>query len=841
MDAAAWVVDHTGAHKPAATLRDWSQTMAEKLRGLASDPNSTMYKSRELGGMIAATAPLAEIDIASSAARAARAGKLATSVARYADMAAQGAAAGGLTSRGENVGENMAMGAVLAPAIGATVDKVLPVLIKGSEAVSNSKVAQAIRDRFASGSGEAGAAASTAGEADAALLAKGWKPDEIAQGWRKGPDGQAEFAASPSIRKGYEVVGAQTPEGRLQVQTENTPTASPAANPVAPPIEGGRPPIDQATLAAAVRSAGAKGGEMTPASYVDAYMAGKGRGGTAQDLALQQYAANNAKAIEQEFATRAAGEQAAPDANTAAPAPAEDDVTRLRDALGSRGARRGLESDINWPPEVQEQAQRLVSEGMPLDQALREAEITYIGGQPTLAHVTRNPADQRAMWEGAKQDTVEGQRLATQIASNNGALHATLQGDIGNLGGVPAQGEAAEAAARSLAAAADRGREEVSRLYHEAEQAGGQVRVAPEEVYSVVSNPRHQAAVTNEGAAFIRGLRARLDQLTREGRRGLTGSELDQLHQHASFAFDPSASKEVNKLIWEAKDAINFHLDQIGEAGPAYAKARAAHRAWAEQYENPEGVRKLIARNVEGAFKHDENWRRADGLITTLADRPFIQVVKQLRAVGDTRTLQRMKATIIQSAYEYATGARGGNAVDQIGNSPVSGKLFMSKLDAIGMPKLKALFSPAELGRLATIGRAASHLNEAVPGTVNTSGTASALLNALRAVSAPEKAGAMGKMAKAAAHVGLGMTTHGAGNIALEGMTHAAGATKAAMARAEVAEQLRRMMDPSAARAAQRAEAERVAEALRRRSTARTISSRTPPIVGSAQQQQRRK
>jgi hypothetical protein len=60
-------------------------------------------------------------------------------------------------------------------------------------------------------------------------------------------------------------------------------------------------------------------------------------------------------------------------------------------------------------------------------------------------------------------------------------------------------------------------------------------------------------------------------------------------------------------------------------------------------------------------------------------------------------------------------------------------------------------------------------------------------------------------------------------------------------ARKELAEQLRRMMRPSAARAAEREEARRMAEALRRRATARTISNRTPPIVGSAQQQQRRK
>jgi hypothetical protein len=961
MDAAAWVTEKTGDKKSADTLRNWSQTMADKLRGFASNPDSTMYKSRELAGMIAATAPVAEIDPLSALARSARAKPLATALARYADMAAQGGSAGALTSRGENVGENAAAGALLAPALGAVVDKGLPLLLKAGEKVSGSKLAQALRSRMATGAADAAPAAADAG-GDSSLAAQGWKPDEIAQGWRRGADGTPEYAPAPTIRRGNQVGvddpsnanGGVGPDGRMTVNINGGVPEAPAA----PPIQGDKPPIDPATLAAAVRAAGNKGGEITPASYVDAYLAGKGRGTTPEDLSLQQYAANNGPEVELAFKQRqwrdavdqmtanqggevpgaiehpdvgpidvvwgnkdgglqhimakhpevvdnlpqivrdmdvvqrtpnrvqlesadhhatvrldydgqakkwlltafkkeaapaltddgrvsAGGQDVSPDrgadASIAQGAAGSNDVDRLRAALGSRGARRGLESDINWPPEVQAHAQQLVAEGMPLDHALREAEITYAGGRPTLAHVTRNPADQRGMWEGAKQDTPEGQQLATQIANNNNALHSTIQGDIGALGGVPAQGEATEAAARSLARDADRGREEVSQLYHQAEQSSGQVRVAPEEVYAVVSDPRHQAAVTNEGAAFIRGLRARLDQLTRNGRRGLTGPELDQLHQHASFAFDPMTSKEVNKLIWEAKDAINFHLDQIGEAGPAYARARAAHRNWAEQYENPEGVRKLIARNVEGAFKHDDNWRRADGLITTLADRPFIQVVKQLRRINDSRTLDRMKATVIQSAYEYATGARGGNAVDMLGNSPVSGKLFLSKLDAIGMPKLQALFSPAELGRLATIGRAASHLNEAVPGTVNTSGTASTLINALRAIKGPEKSSAKAKIAKSLAHLALGVTTHGAGNVALEGVSHAAGASQAAKARAELAEQLRLMMDPSASRAADRAASQRLADNLRRRATARTISSRTPPIVGSAQQQQRQK
>lgn len=49
---------------------------------------------------------------------------------------------------------------------------------------------------------------------------------------------------------------------------------------------------------------------MTVAEYVDRYLAGEGRGDTPDDIALQQFAANHATAIEQEFADRAAAADA---------------------------------------------------------------------------------------------------------------------------------------------------------------------------------------------------------------------------------------------------------------------------------------------------------------------------------------------------------------------------------------------------------------------------------------------------------------------------------------------------------------------------------------------------
>lgn len=55
---------------------------------------------------------------------------------------------------------------------------------------------------------------------------------------------------------------------------------------------------------------------MTVEQYVDDYMAGKGRGNTPEDLEYQQFAANHAEAIEQEFQRRAAGQAVPPSGET---------------------------------------------------------------------------------------------------------------------------------------------------------------------------------------------------------------------------------------------------------------------------------------------------------------------------------------------------------------------------------------------------------------------------------------------------------------------------------------------------------------------------------------------
>ena len=813
MDAAAWVTDRAGAPKSADTLRRWAGNLDNATANLAHDPNSNNFAVGKFGGEVAALAPIAEVAPLTAASKAGKVGNLAAMLARYGDMAGQGAAAGALTSKGENVGEKALTGAVLAPALGAAVDTIAPTAIKLAEGAAKSRIIKAVTDRLAAGDGNAAAAV----EAPAATQTirkgsdlAGWTDDEIAQGWRRDASGNTEFALEGT-----------TPKAGVKIDVARPGEAFPGDRPATAGTPGAKPASASSDASPEV------------SAYVDAYMTGQGRGSSADDLKMQQFAANHASEIEKEFARRAAADQPAPE-GAAKPNPAANPA-EIAQALGSSGARSGIEATTDLPPDVADHYARLRVEGVPPDQALREADITAAGAKPTIAAVTRNPEEQAATWEGAKQATPEGRALSAQIAENNAAVLAKVQGLVEDHGGVPYQGEAAQTAATSLAKASDAERQRVTDLYARAAQEGGaEATASPVPLNLFFKTPEAKAPVTSEGRAFVTGMRRQLAAVTDNGEKPVTAADLERLRQSANSAYNPTG-KEVNSLIGQFKAAIDERFDEIGKASVAYRAARAAHKNWAAAYENPEGVSKLIRRDAQGNFAHSDNWRSAEGFVSSTADKQFVQVVRQLKANGDTRAIARLKASVLQRAYEKATS----NATDRLGNSTISGKRFFDTLNGVGTTKLQAIFSPPELAQIASIGRAARALNEAVPGTVNSSNTASALAKALMGHQPSGKAKATRTAMRIGGHVVGAATGHLGGNVAVEGAHIVAKAIGERSNAAKLAAALRESMDPATARAAQRSQAKRMAEGLRRHALAKAAAKKTSPVTGAIEGQRK--
>lgn len=499
------------------------------------------------------------------------------------------------------------------------------------------------------------------------------------------------------------------------------------------------------------------------------------------------------------------------------------DPPTIADALD---ARTGIRGTSEMPQPVQEHYNRLTSQGVDPKEALREADILNVpGAKPTVAAVTRNPADQRALIEGAKLDTPEGQALSMQLAQNNAALHQKVAGMVEQHGGVPGQGEAAQTAAVSLAKASDAERAAVAAKYKAAQAANDNVEAAVPitPLTELLDTTAFKAPTNAESRQLISGIRRQIQELSKANGGRFTPAQLEELRQASNAAYNKMGGG-VNDTITKINSAIDHSLDMVGDVSPLYKEARAAHKAWASKYANPKGVSSLIRRDAQGNFLNEDNWRAAEGFVSKTADRDFVQIVRQLKANGDEQALARLKASIIQRAYERA----GRTAADQAGNATFNGRIFLDHLNQIGMTKLEALFSKAEIADLASTGRAAIAMNEPVTGAANTSNTSSALLNALANRNAKPR-GLATKVAKAGAHLIGGHVAPGAANLAIEAVDHATGAATSRSSAKKLAAALSDAMSPEAARASAKAEAKRLADAVsRRRVTAKTTRAAIP-------------
>lgn len=587
--------------------------------------------------------------------------------------------------------------------------------------------------------------------------------------------------------------------------------------------------------------------------------------------------------------------------NVSGPAPISPE------ALGSRGARTGIEAHDQMPPEVAAHYKALTDQGVAPDEALREADIRANGGSPTAATVTRNPAMMQAEKEGAKASSAEGQALNTQAAENNQALHTTAQGLVSDLGGAPAPGEAIQSAAESLKAASDTDRSAVRAAYKAADeeaaakagatdaasqkarddhaqlvdelkaaaaardsrlvQGGGTpgrppvLPAAPtpepapgyidlSSVRSALHTPQLANPTVEGGKTMRSGVLGLMDAFGRKGDM-YTANEAEQIRQAIGDAYDPMGGS-INHHIGNLKSVVDTAMDGA-EGGASYKAARALHKAWADRYDNPAGIAKLIKTDARGDLVKDDNWRSVENMIAGKSDKEVLQIVKQLKANGDTESLNKLKASIVQDAYEKATGRNAGTAADQLGNSTFSGSQFHARLNAIGMKKLEALFEPEEIARLASLGRAGVAINEAVPGTVNTSHTASAFENAQERLKG-KAAGKLGPLTDVVMGLGsplVGAVLHGMEGGAIGGgfggaataarhgvaaLVEGAAQRKAAN---DLGEALRTLSSPQATRAADRAAAQRLADGLRRRTAARAAGQLTAPAVAGANEGRR--
>jgi hypothetical protein len=586
---------------------------------------------------------------------------------------------------------------------------------------------------------------------------------------------------------------------------------------------------------------------------------------------------------------------------TAAPnvrAPAQITPQDLANGLTTGSNTRGLIANTNLPAPVLAHVQELVRQGVPIEQAVREAEAAAIGARPTVPQVTRDFHDQYAVNEAAKLDTPAGRDLTARATENNAAAHNSVGQLVEGYGGLEGASGAAHEATTALANAADASRANVADLYKTADLVAGTPATADVgRLSTVLDDLSFRAPKTPEGRAFVSGLKRDLAQFTRDGRQ-LTASELEGLRQRINAAFDPSASGEVNTLVAKAKAAVDDAFDTLGNnvgadragralgvgtdveqriaqelqaarAGvamgikgytpadverltallervktapinpaDAYKAARAAHAEHMGKFDQP-GVGDLVRRKANGEFVNDAG-KMVGSILSNKDPRAFANIIERLKDAGRTDVIDKLKASVIQNAYEAVTKAGAGDAT---GNVVLNGKRFLAELDKLGSKKLEALFTPEELGQIASIGRGAMHVNVPVAGAANNSNTSSALLNALMAAQAKAKAAANGgklNMADLAVHIGTNATGIASGHeIAALMLSGAAGAAKlvaakrgGATAATALEEAATQAGSPATARAAAAARQKALAAQLRGTRGAAALAAPAGAIVG---------
>ena len=187
---------------------------------------------------------------------------------------------------------------------------------------------------------------------------------------------------------------------------------------------------------------------------------------------------------------------------SAAPSP-DDMAAAIRAvATGGQGSRRTILAAPAAGPEHAATVTALVQKGVPIQEAVREADVVHgIGGEPTIASTTRAPDAQRAVNVGANLDTPEGQALAARGAANNAAAHGAVGDLIEGYGGTPGKGEAVDAARQALAAASDTAKANVTRLYKAADDESAVAQVATDNKTAAAQKAANAVAAEKAVAA----------------------------------------------------------------------------------------------------------------------------------------------------------------------------------------------------------------------------------------------------------------------------------------------------------------------------------------------------
>lgn len=463
----------------------------------------------------------------------------------------------------------------------------------------------------------------------------------------------------------------------------------------------------------------------TPSSvpeYVDRYIAGEWRG-TRTPPEVEQFAANNAAAIESEF------------------------------------ARRQATGGVDAPPPDTPRAAPPAGGPQALNAAVRVSQADEFGVQMTRGQATKSfdIQDREQRLRNSNGPEGEGMRqfMAKQVEQVKQATNRFREAFGDTAGSAADRGAIVQDAVRELR---DLGQKGVSALYRQARELGepldldtSAIKAAYDRVMVEANVPdAAKAEITQEAARY--GLIGKAEP-TNEA--GITKVKLDdgstvrfygepeslRLDNAESFrkvVSDLYQADGKRKLTQTLKRAIDDAVEEAavkvadgsgGNMSEAMSAARKAHVDQKQTFEAKDIVQAIAdwkkgMNNVTGTLSPEQVMARA---FSKTSDLKRIKAVLLSGSTPASKAGWRaIQAHGLATIFEKAT-TRNTNLAGEITDA-ISGSKLRSSIEAIGPDKLKVLLDPADFATLMKLRRTIEDVTIPISGTVNHSGSGNLLM-----------------------------------------------------------------------------------------------------------------
>lgn len=406
--------------------------------------------------------------------------------------------------------------------------------------------------------------------------------------------------------------------------------------------------------------------------------------------------------------------------------------------------------DLAVPTTPRQRYDEAQSEGIRLTRGQSEQDFEIQNDENSLRVSATREGEEARQFFRQQQEAIQG------------AVARFREGFGPDAGNAADRGQRVKDAVRALR---DSGQQGVSRLYRLAEEAGGEsltlngegIRNAATDVlldelvpagvkksieqqlarYGLIGKPEP----TNE----VGITRVSLDDGSTVSFRGtptqLTAANAEDLRQAINrlYLSDPSrASQAIKPAIDDAlEEALERATGGEGAIGQRYEAARAAHRQQRQTFKAKDIIENLIA--VKKGTETDVLLpERAIGQVIG-AGKDGITNLRKVRALlmgSNTPTSNQAWAAIqhqaIADVFDSAISRNVNYGGGQIGDV-VSGAKLNSAIDKFGVDKLRILLDREDFNGLMKLRRIVGNATIPISGTVNPSGTATKIINYLKA------------------------------------------------------------------------------------------------------------